>query len=82
LDAPDCREPPRDVWFNLEEALELLAALEDARDALIDAGHLGMVSRVDGTKACSGQPKMRCVSATTTRQPLDALAQRRQSRRP
>ena len=36
-------EPPREIWFDLEEALQLLAVLEDARDALIDSGHLPMV---------------------------------------
>lgn len=40
---PGEREPPRHVWYSLDEALELLAALEDARDALIDAGHLTVV---------------------------------------
>jgi hypothetical protein len=33
-------EPPDAVSYALEEALTLLAALEDARDALIDSGHL------------------------------------------
>ena len=41
------REPPREVWFSLEEALELLADLEDTRDALIDAGHLGVVMKLE-----------------------------------
>jgi hypothetical protein len=41
---PSEREPPRHVWYSLEEALELLAALEDARDALIDSGHLAVVA--------------------------------------
>ena len=41
------REPPRYVWYTLDEALELLAALEDARDALIDAGHLLVVVSIE-----------------------------------
>jgi hypothetical protein len=41
------REPPRYVWYTLEEALELLAALEDARDSLIDAGHLTAVVSIE-----------------------------------
>lgn len=48
MDGADRREPPRDVWFNLEEALELLAALEDGRDALIAMGHLALVLTIDG----------------------------------
>jgi hypothetical protein len=40
---PKEREPPRYVWYSLEEALELLAALEDARDALMDRTHLALV---------------------------------------
>lgn len=35
------------MWFDLEEALDLLAALEDARDALVDSSHLGVVLRVE-----------------------------------
>jgi hypothetical protein len=41
------REPPRYVWYSLEEALELLAALEDARDSLIGAGHLTVVVSIE-----------------------------------
>jgi hypothetical protein len=41
------REPPREVWYSLEEALELLAVLEDARDALTDSGHLAVVVAVE-----------------------------------
>ena len=36
------------MWFNLEEALELLATLEDARDALIGSGHLAVVLTIEG----------------------------------
>ena len=40
---PSRREPPRQVWYKLDEALALLADLEDARDALIAAARLGVV---------------------------------------
>jgi hypothetical protein len=40
---PGDQEPPRHVWYDLDEALELLAVLEDARDALTDSGHLAVV---------------------------------------
>jgi hypothetical protein len=40
-------EPPRRVVYDLEEALGLLGALEDARDALIDSGHLAVVVSVE-----------------------------------
>jgi hypothetical protein len=35
------------VTYSLDEALELLAALEDARDALIDTSHLAVVVAVE-----------------------------------
>jgi hypothetical protein len=38
-DASD-REPPARIQYQLEEALDLLAALEEARDALITTDHL------------------------------------------
>jgi len=44
---PDDREPPRQVWYTLDEALVLLADLEDARDALIDSGGLATVVGVE-----------------------------------
>jgi hypothetical protein len=44
---PSEREPPRYVWYTLEEAVELLAALEDARDSLIAAGHLTAVVAIE-----------------------------------
>ncbi len=47
LELPSEREPPRDVWFTLDEALELLATLEDARDALIESSHLSVVMPVE-----------------------------------
>jgi len=43
MSSPGDQEPPRHVWCDLDEALELLAVLEDARDALIDAGHFAVV---------------------------------------
>lgn len=33
--------------YDLDEALALLAALEDARDALVDSGHLAVVAAVE-----------------------------------
>ena len=36
----DGQEPPGYVSYTLDEALELLAVLEDSRDSLIDSGHL------------------------------------------
>lgn len=36
-------EPPEEVRYSLDEALTLLAVLEDARDALIDSRHLAVV---------------------------------------
>ena len=44
---PRDQEPPRHVWYSLEEALELLAVLEDAADALTDSGHLAVVMAVE-----------------------------------
>lgn len=40
-------EPPEAVRYDLDEALTLLAALEDARDALIDGGFLGVVVTIE-----------------------------------
>ena len=40
-------EPPDAVAYSLEEALELLAALEDARDLLADSDHLAMLAQVE-----------------------------------
>ena len=39
--------PPREVTYDLEEALELLAALEDARDVLSDSDHLAVLVQVE-----------------------------------
>jgi hypothetical protein len=40
-------EPPDRVEFELEEALDLLAALEDSRDILINTDHLSVLSQVE-----------------------------------
>ena len=40
-------EPPEEVQYRLDEALTLLAALEDARDALIESGHLAVVVSIE-----------------------------------
>ena len=40
-------EPPDDVSYDLEEALELLAALEDARDVLAESDHLAALAQVE-----------------------------------
>ncbi len=47
MDLPNEREPPREIWYSLDEALDLLATLEDARDALIESGHLSVVMPVE-----------------------------------
>jgi hypothetical protein len=47
MSGPGEREPPRYVWYTLDEALELLATLEDARDSLITAGHLPTVVAIE-----------------------------------
>jgi hypothetical protein len=36
----DPREPPRQVWFDLDEALELLTMLEELREELASSGKL------------------------------------------
>ncbi|HEY7042246.1 MAG TPA: hypothetical protein VH419_01120 [Nocardioidaceae bacterium] len=43
----DLPEPPPAIRYSLDEALSLLAALEDGRDALIDSGHLAVVVSVE-----------------------------------
>jgi hypothetical protein len=46
-DAAACRddavEPPEAIHYSLDETLTLLAALEDARDALVETRHLAVV---------------------------------------
>jgi hypothetical protein len=44
---PSVEQPPESVDFDLEEALSLLAALEDSRDVLIDTDHLAVLSQVE-----------------------------------
>ena len=44
---PPPPEPPDGIRFGLDEALTLLAALEDARDASIESGHLVVVLAVE-----------------------------------
>jgi hypothetical protein len=39
--------PPRDIRLSLDEALALLADLEDARDALIDSDRLAVVVAIE-----------------------------------
>lgn len=41
-------EPPETISYSLDEALTLIAALEDARDALIDSRQLVVVVGVEG----------------------------------
>jgi hypothetical protein len=40
-------EPPELVLYRLPDALTLLATLEDARDVLIESGHLAVVVAVE-----------------------------------
>lgn len=47
VSTPDDRQPPDEVSYRLDEALDLLAALEDVRDTLIDAGRLAVVVVVE-----------------------------------
>ena len=37
------REPPRHIWYDLEEAIDLLAVLEDAQLTALDGGALALV---------------------------------------
>ena len=39
--------PPSGVSFGLEEALDLVAALEDARDVLVGTNHLSVLAQVE-----------------------------------
>jgi hypothetical protein len=41
------QEPPRNVRYQLDEALELLASLEDARDALLESRQPGVLIGVE-----------------------------------
>ncbi len=40
-------DPPGQIDLGLNEALDLLAALEDARDVLIDTDHLSVLAQVE-----------------------------------
>lgn len=37
------REPPRHVWYDLDEAIDLLAVLQDAQLTALDTGALSLV---------------------------------------
>ena len=41
------QEPPGFIFYRLDEALDLLAALEDSRDIVIDTDHLTVLSQVE-----------------------------------
>ena len=41
------KEPPVGVVYGLEEALELLAAIEDALEVLADTDHLVVVAEIE-----------------------------------
>jgi hypothetical protein len=47
VEDPSAQEPPARVQYGLEEALDLLAALEEARDALITTDHLAEAAQVE-----------------------------------
>lgn len=47
MSEPSDAEPPNRVSYGLDDALALLAALEDARDALTDSGHLTVVVGIE-----------------------------------
>jgi len=47
MSIPSDPVPPEQVRYNLEEALELLAAMEEARDALVTTDHLAEVSQLE-----------------------------------
>jgi hypothetical protein len=40
-------DPPEEVRYDLEDSLDLLAALEDARDALTDSDRLAVVAQLE-----------------------------------
>jgi hypothetical protein len=44
---PPTDQPPESVHFDLEEALYLLAALEDSRDVLIETDHFSVLVQVE-----------------------------------
>lgn len=44
---PEFDPPPEQIDLGLDEALDLLAALEDAGDVLIDTDHLSVLAQVE-----------------------------------
>lgn len=40
-------QPPDRITYDLEEALDLLAALEDALEVVVDTDYLGVVAEVE-----------------------------------
>jgi len=44
---PPVPEPPEGIHLSLDEALDVLAALEDARDALLSSSYLTVVLVVE-----------------------------------
>jgi hypothetical protein len=44
---PPTEQPPESVNFDLEEALYLLAALEDSRDVLVETDHFSVLVQVE-----------------------------------
>jgi hypothetical protein len=47
---PPEKQPPHEVVYSLDEALELLAALEDARDVLAETNHLAVLAAMKSAK--------------------------------
>ena len=47
MSSPEDQEPPQYVWYDLEEALALLATLEDARDALLHSWYLVVMIEIE-----------------------------------
>jgi hypothetical protein len=43
----DRREPPRHVWYDLDEAIDLLAVLEDAQLTALEGGALSLVLLIE-----------------------------------
>ena len=48
MSSADAPQPPAAIELTLDEALNLLGDLEDARDALADSRHLTVVVAVEG----------------------------------
>jgi hypothetical protein len=44
--SPD-EQPPGQVVYSLDEALDLLAALEDARDVVAETDHLAVLAEIE-----------------------------------